>query len=145
MSDDTIQPIQVYWGQTKPFFGRLKTDGQITLNTCTGNLTFSESVDGVFYLAEPGKDLDIENRIISDQYTVCGEVLGLSRIAAFNDTTLTFRFNCTPLSDEFSVYQRVYPSVDKQTHTLAIEKATNFSMFGKKPAPEPLICATQSD
>lgn len=141
VSDGTTRDTQVYWGSTKPLLGPLKTDGHITLNIeCSDSVDIQDTPEGLVFFADPGRSLDANGDEIQDQYAICGKVISHKNIPSIDDGILIYEFYCSPLNDDFSTNNTVYPLANFVVHQIKITKQSNFSLFGNKPAPDPITC-----
>ena len=97
------------WTKMDPFLGSPKA-GPATLRTevqCSRTLSFDEKPNGIFFLGEPGRDIDaIHNTPVSSQDHICGKFLKQSKFVDIQGGSLSLTVSCNPVKEvnEFSVH-----------------------------------------
>lgn len=142
-----VRHIVLYWQATKPLFGRLKADNQITLNTeCGGSITFNQKKDGIYFFGDPGRDMDENGNPVQDQNYVCGKILNFVRLDEFSGDEIEFEVTCRPIENEFSTaaMERNYPNNDHSAIKVYIARHVVNGFSGKNTAPAPVACTDSS-
>lgn len=135
----------LYWSKTESLLSSPKAGPATLVTQCSlRRLSFVEREQGILFLGDPGKDIDIrQNAPVPSQDHVCGRFINQTTFVDIAKGSLSLAISCGPEVDEFSARpgNQGYLKARESPYTFDIQETKEWSFLGEiLEAPSPPQC-----